>query len=262
MNLLKKRVRNNESDDDEEINNSEVFMSGNKIYFTGPVSDKSINALAQLIELKNQEFGMLAGSGLLKCAEPKPILLCIHSGGGDAIAGLRAVDMIQSSKIPIYTIATGVAASAAAFMLVAGKKRFMTKNAYVLIHQIRLYGIGGKYHDVVDEYSNASQMMKQTVDHFTDNTKLSKKKVTELLRHEKMLNLNWCIKNGIVDNEWINDDTLDEDTVEMQIDEEELKNRLIVSLFENVEDNKTKRASNKPMYQEESIAHRVKRRKI
>lgn len=262
--LGKKRIRNDESDDEEEINHSGVFMSGDKIYFTGPVSAKSINVLSQLIEMKNQEFSMLAGSGLLKHAEPKPILLCIHSGGGDAVAGLRAVDLIQSSKIPIYTIATGIAASAAAFMLVAGKRRFMTKNAYVLIHQIRLYGIGGKYHDVVDEYSNASQMMKQAVDHFTDNTKLLKKQVTDLLRHEKMLNLQWCIKNGIVDDEWKNEDTLRslEDSPEMEIDEEELKKGLAMALLGNLEPETKKRTRNSSTDQEETIAQRVKRRKV
>jgi ATP-dependent Clp protease protease subunit len=67
----------------------------------------------------------------------KPITLRLCSPGGSVDYGLVLYDYIKSSKVPIYTICSGMAASMAAILLGSGKKgkRFATKNSRIMIHQ-------------------------------------------------------------------------------------------------------------------------------
>lgn len=62
----------------------------------------------------------------------------IQSPGGDVYALMSIVEMIRQSKIPVYTIVTGFAASAAVCIFSCGEKRFMTKNAKLLIHDVSI----------------------------------------------------------------------------------------------------------------------------
>ncbi len=118
-----------EKDDDES-----VFQLDNHIYFTSDVSMKSINKLAKLIYNANKEFELLVSTtNHMANITPKPIYLHISSVGGDLFAGFRAVDLIQNSRIPIYTVVEGYAISSGSLMYLAGKKKFMSKNSYLLI---------------------------------------------------------------------------------------------------------------------------------
>lgn len=67
----------------------------------------------------------------------KPVRIRICSPGGSVDAGLMLYDYIKSSKVPIYTSCSGMAASMGAVLLGAGKKgyRTATKNTRIMIHQ-------------------------------------------------------------------------------------------------------------------------------
>src|SRR5574343_327214 len=57
---------------------------------------------------------------------PRPIHLHIHSYGGSLFSGFAAADVIRLSKVPVWTYIEGAAASAATFLSVCGKRRFIT----------------------------------------------------------------------------------------------------------------------------------------
>lgn len=57
------------------------------------------------------------------------------SDGGSAYSAMAFFDRIQNSRKPIHITATGTASSAAVLILAAGHKRFMTKNAWVMVHE-------------------------------------------------------------------------------------------------------------------------------
>lgn len=64
----------------------------------------------------------------------KPIHLYIASFGGGVYSGLELIDIILSSKTPVYTINLGYAYSMSFLIMLAGHKRFASRNATFLMH--------------------------------------------------------------------------------------------------------------------------------
>jgi ATP-dependent Clp protease protease subunit len=79
----------------------------------------------------------------------KEIKLFINSPGGVADDGLAIYDLIKSIDAPVKTIVCGLAASAAAIVLVAAKKenRMALPNSRIMIHQ-PLGGVRGSTKDI------------------------------------------------------------------------------------------------------------------
>ena len=97
-----------------------------RIIFLGTqIDDYTANTLqAQLLYLDSVDSG-------------KDISLYINSPGGSVHAGLGIYDTMQYIKSDVSTICTGMAASMAAVLLVAGQKekRFALTHSRVMIHQ-------------------------------------------------------------------------------------------------------------------------------
>lgn len=79
----------------------------------------------------------------------KDIFLYINSPGGSITSGMAIYDTMQYIKSPVTTIAIGMAASMAAFLLAAGEKgkRLALPNSEILIHQ-PLGGAQGQATDI------------------------------------------------------------------------------------------------------------------
>ncbi len=97
-----------------------------RIIFLGTeIDDYTANTLqAQLLYLDSTEPG-------------KDISIYINSPGGSVYAGLGIYDTMQFIQSPVATICTGMAASMAAVLLVAGEegKRSALTHSRVMIHQ-------------------------------------------------------------------------------------------------------------------------------
>ena len=101
------------------------------------VSDQSANIIqAQLLYLDSVD-------------PEKDISLYINSPGGSVYAGLGIYDTMQYISSDVSTICTGMAASMAAVLLVAGErgKRFALPHSRVMIHQ-PMGGIQGQASDI------------------------------------------------------------------------------------------------------------------
>lgn len=109
-----------------------------RIIFLGTqVDDYTANVIqAQLLYLDSSDPG-------------KDISIYINSPGGSVYAGLGIYDTMQFISSDISTICTGIAASMAAVLLVAGtdKKRFALNHSRVMIHQ-PLGGVQGQASDI------------------------------------------------------------------------------------------------------------------
>lgn len=66
---------------------------------------------------------------------PEPIKLWIHSYGGDLDQAMFFCDLVQSSRIPIITIATGSAMSAGFLIFLSGHKRYCFSHTQFLVHK-------------------------------------------------------------------------------------------------------------------------------
>jgi ATP-dependent Clp protease protease subunit len=62
----------------------------------------------------------------------------IHSGGGCTYSLMSIVESIRQSNVPVYTIVTALAASAAACIFSCGKRRFMGRHAKLLLHDVSI----------------------------------------------------------------------------------------------------------------------------
>lgn len=209
----RKRIENKEEDDDEPTPypglpitellkhiNTDVYMVDNHLYFRTDVSKESIDKLNKEIIAYNRNYDVLKEMHKGYEIKPKPIYLHITSDGGDLFAGFYAVDIIQSSPIPIYTVIEGSAVSAASLMACVGVKRYMTKNSYMLIHQLSS-GIEGQYHQIKDNFENDTELMDNIYKIYMDNSnkKLNKTKLKEILSHDKYWNFETCLKYGLTD---------------------------------------------------------------
>lgn len=109
-----------------------------RIIFLGtPIDDYTANTLqAQLLYLDSVDAG-------------KDISIYINSPGGSVYAGLGIYDTMQFISSDVATICTGIAASMAAVLLVAGTegKRSALRHARVMIHQ-PLGGAQGQASDI------------------------------------------------------------------------------------------------------------------
>jgi ATP-dependent protease ClpP protease subunit len=183
--------------------NVNVTEKNNHIYFRSSVSNQSVDKLVDLIHEKNEEFRELKRSEpLVQHMEPKPLYLFITSFGGSLFACFRAIDAIKRSEIPIYTVVDGHAASAATLMSVVGKKRFMTPNSYMLIHQLSS-GLGGKYWEIKDEYKNLTLLMENIYKIYTDHTPMTKEELEEVLSHDSWWGIDTCKEKGLIDGPFI-----------------------------------------------------------
>ena len=121
------------------------------IFLGTQVSDQSANIIqAQLLYLDSVD-------------PEKDISLYINSPGGSVYAGLGIYDTMQYISSDVSTICTGMAASMAAVLLVAGErgKRFALPHSRVMIHQ-PMGGIQGQASDIEELYKIISTHSGQT----------------------------------------------------------------------------------------------------
>lgn len=107
------------------------------IFIGSPIDDSVANAvIAQLLFLESQNA-------------KEDIKMYINSPGGVVTAALAIYDTMQYVKPEVQTICLGMAASAAALLLAAGKKgkRMILPNGEVMIHQV-LGGTQGQATDI------------------------------------------------------------------------------------------------------------------
>ena len=122
-----------------------------RIIFLGTeVNDYTANVLqAQLLYLDSVDPG-------------KDINVYINSPGGSVYAGLGIYDTMQFIQSDVATICTGMAASMAAVLLVAGKegKRSALPHSRVMIHQ-PMGGVQGQASDIEIEAREIQKLKKE-----------------------------------------------------------------------------------------------------
>lgn len=169
-----------------------VNTVGNRIYFysgvaTTPILDLN-KALTELSGKLLGEFGV----------DAPPIRLHINSLGGYLYDAMAGVDAIDSCPVPVYTVIEGVAASAATLMSVHGAKRYITKNSYMLIHQLSSV-LWGKYEELKDDMKNSEVFMERIRKIYKDYTEVPDDKLNEILKHDLWWDAEQCLEYKLVD---------------------------------------------------------------
>ena len=128
----------------------------------------------------------------------KPIKIYINSYGGSVDDMWSLIDIILNAKSPIYTYCTGYAMSAAFQIFLAGEKRFVSKHAKLLYHQMSCWR-HGKYQDLVEDREEMDLYQREIETYVTERTKITKKKLDDIRERKIDWNIHCdeCIELGI-----------------------------------------------------------------
>lgn len=128
----------------------------------------------------------------------KPILLYIASPGGSVDAGMALVDVIRTSKTPVYTINMGYAYSMAFLIAISGHKRFTYPTARFLLHDGSnfVYDSTSKVKDRMEFEEQSELRIKNLV---LECSKITEKEYIDNLRKEWYMFPEEARKLGFVD---------------------------------------------------------------
>ena len=174
-------AKESDSDDDESESVSSV---NNHIYFYCDVNRENVLKLQKLLMQESKRYDKL--------------VLHIHSDGGCAFSGLAAMDFI--STFDVCTVAEGVCASAATFMLLAGTQRKMTTHSLLLIHEVSSLVGWSKFTELQTELQNNELMMTMIIGIYADKSKLKRKELRKMLKDDKYIDSKMALEYGLIDS--------------------------------------------------------------
>lgn len=166
------------------------------------VDQKSINALAKDIIDINEDDAYIA-----KLAEvnnmtynPKPIKMYIDSFGGSVYQCMGLIGVISKSQVPVHTIVTGAAMSAAFIIAISGHKRFCYNTSTYMYHQISSWN-WGKLKDIEEDLEESKRLQVALEEHTLKCTKITKETLDKNYKGKKdwYMTAKQALKFGVVD---------------------------------------------------------------
>ena len=161
-----------------------------RIFFLGTdVNDYTANVIqAQLLYLDSADPG-------------KDISIYINSPGGSVYAGLGIYDTMQYVSSDVATICTGMAASMAAVLLVAGAKgkRFALRHSRVMIHQ-PMGGAQGQASDIEITAREIQKLKKELYTIIADHSGMSYDKVAQDSDRDYWMTAEEAREYGMIDD--------------------------------------------------------------
>ncbi|MBY9080237.1 ATP-dependent Clp protease proteolytic subunit [Paenibacillus sp. HN-1] len=160
-----------------------------RIVFVGAAIDDALanSVVAQLLFLAAED-------------PEKDIFMYINSPGGSTSAGFGIFDTMQLIKPPVNTICTGLAASFASFLLLAGEpgKRSILPNGEVMIHQPH-GGAQGQASDIAISARRIVQIRERIVRITAERTGQPAEKVEKDMDRDYFMSAEEAVQYGIVD---------------------------------------------------------------
>jgi ATP-dependent protease ClpP protease subunit len=126
------------------------------------------------------------------------ITLELSSEGGSAELALAFSDRIRTSTMAIYVKAYGLVASAAVLILASGDKRYMAKNAWVMVHEEGLE-LEGDVSGVEKQVKHYRRLEDQWAYLLSSMTETSIEEWNKLHKAETYLNAKQCLELGLID---------------------------------------------------------------
>lgn len=172
------------------------------IFFGKQVDQESIEGISEnIIKINNDDryLEKLYQLHDLKY-KAKPIKIYIDSYGGFVYQVMGLLSIMEKSKTPIHTIATGAAMSCGFMMLIYGHKRFGYELSTPLYHQIS-GGVIGKVEDMEQKVIESKKLQEKWEELIIRKTKITKDKLKQI-RKEK---IDWYMtaeeakKLGVID---------------------------------------------------------------
>jgi ATP-dependent protease ClpP protease subunit len=136
-----------------------------------------------------------AVSKALKEAGDRPLTISLHSGGGDALAGIAIHNMLARHKGRKTVVVEGFAASAASLIAMAGDDILMPSNAFLMIHEAwgGAMGDADQMRDTADLLDMISGAYRQT---YAKRTGMPEDEIAALMRDETWFTAEEAVAKG------------------------------------------------------------------
>lgn len=160
-------------------------MSKRVLYITGAIDFEAYETFS--LQLRK-----------LETAGDNPITVELASDGGDAHAALAISARITNSPRTIHIVAMGNVASAAVLILASGDVRFMSKDAWVMVHEDSCE-LSGSVSELEREIKQLRAMEDQWNQLMAENTRIGPEEWSQLHKATTYLNAKDCQNYGLVD---------------------------------------------------------------
>lgn len=179
---------------------SGVSVLNDHVYFYAGINPESAMLLNGVLQDLSMRLAPTAFSSMQEVGPPSPIWLHINSHGGEVFSSFAIADTIEriSNVVPIVTIIEGCAASGATFMSIAGTRRLIRKNAFMLVHELST-GAWGRYTELQDNMASNKELMRTIKTWYAEKTKIPIAEMDQILSHDVWWNAKKCLKYGLVD---------------------------------------------------------------
>lgn len=158
------------------------------IFLNGEITDEVANiVVGQLLFLASED-------------PSSDIKLYINSPGGSVTAGFAIYDTMNHISCKVQTIAIGMAASMAAFLLCSGEKghRYALPNTEVMIHQ-PLGGASGQVTEIEISYNRIKEMQQRLYKIMAKNCGKTVKQIQEDCERDNFMIAKEAQKYGLID---------------------------------------------------------------
>ena len=166
----------------------------NRIFYI----DYEIDDCYALIELGKIIIQMNIEEKDIPKEELKPIYLWVHSYGGDLEQAFWFSDLCIASRIPIVTIAMGVAMSAGLLIMLSGHKRFAFKHSQLLVHSGSA-GFQGTAEQIEEAQKNYKKQLKEMKEYIISRTDIPEKTFNKNKTKDWYLTSDELIEYNVVD---------------------------------------------------------------
>ena len=130
--------------------------------------------------------------------ERAPIKVYISTCGGDIVTLWTLIQVIQTSKTPVWTINLSFAYSAGAELLAAGHKRLALKGTQTMFHRGSCF-FGGEQSVVESTKKHFDGIEKKLTDFLLEHTKIDPKFYKKKASFDIYMDENEALKNGVID---------------------------------------------------------------
>lgn len=176
---------------DPSVINYYTFENDRKFFLDAEIGPTALELVKLIIRWNKEDEGV-------PVEDRKPITIYIMSPGGSLAYMWSLIDIMLLSETPITTVNMGIAASAAALILLAGNKRYALPASTVIIHEGSAE-LGGEASKVMDAASNYYAELKRMREFILKRTKISSRLMTQRSKDDWYIDAQGCLEHGICD---------------------------------------------------------------
>lgn len=132
-------------------------------------------------------------------SELQPIRIFIHSYGGDLEQANFFADLCIASRIPIITVAMGVAMSAGFIIFLSGHKRYVFKHSQLMVHSGSA-SFTGTAEQIDSAQKNYKKQIEDMKSYILERTSIDEKTFNKNRSKDWYLNTDEIIKYNVADD--------------------------------------------------------------